>query len=374
MLLRLPGHATFRHLRRYRSSDERTFARGYAKEFDVVSLNKAAIPPVTPPEHEHALVIDASFVPTRGQKTDGLERCGNGRHGRSEKGLDISALAWLDLTANCAYALSVEQTPPPSEATAPETTRLEGYPDQLTRVVSAQDLRHLRDVSTAGYDSKQTFINGVQAFGRHQIGKRRRDANLRSLYHGPKRLGPGRPKTYDGQVNWGDLTRFEPLEPGESHLLLYHQVVHHVQCQWNRRVVLVVDIKHHRRAVLFSTAIDVDALTSYRYDKARFHIALLFRDAKPLTGLCDSQARFQAPLDFHFHASLAAVTLGTLEARQQHGGGASAFSLASLKRRAFNQQLIERICDHFAKGRRLEKSSHNYEELCNYDIITETAA
>jgi hypothetical protein len=29
-----------------------------------------------------------------------------------KKGVAISALAWLDLTTNCAYGLSVEQTPP----------------------------------------------------------------------------------------------------------------------------------------------------------------------------------------------------------------------------------------------------------------------
>ena len=48
--------------------------------------------------------------------------------------------------------------------------------------------------------------------------------------------------------------------------------------------------------------------------------------------------------------------------------------MASLKRRAFNQYLIERISQHLAKGHSLEKSSLDYEELCNYGIITETAA
>jgi hypothetical protein len=50
--------------------------------------------------------------------------------------------------------------------------------------------------------------------------------------------------------------------------------------------------------------------------------------------------------------------------------GNVAFSMASLlKRRAFNQHLVERIVRHF-----LEKSSPDYEELCHYGIITETAA
>jgi hypothetical protein len=206
------------------------------------------------------------------------------------------------------------------------------------------------------------------------MGKLRIDANLRYLYHGPKRLGPGRPKTYDGKVNWDDLTRFEPLESEADHMVLYHQIVNHVQFQCNLRVLLVVDTKHNRRAVLFSTDVDVDALTIYRYYKARFQIEFLFRDAKQFTGLCDSQARAQAKLDFYFNASLTAVTLARLEARQQQGDAVSSFSMASLQRRAFNQHLIDRICDHLAKGHRLEKSSPDYEELCNYGSITELAA
>ena len=72
LLLMLPGHATCRNLSRESSSDERTFSRWYAKEFDGVSLNKAAITHVTPPEPAHALVIAASFVPKRGKKTYGF--------------------------------------------------------------------------------------------------------------------------------------------------------------------------------------------------------------------------------------------------------------------------------------------------------------
>jgi hypothetical protein len=79
-LLILPGHATFRHLSRYSPYHERTFARWYARDFDLVSLNKAAITAVVPAEHEQALVMDASFVPKSGKKTFGLDNVWNGSH------------------------------------------------------------------------------------------------------------------------------------------------------------------------------------------------------------------------------------------------------------------------------------------------------
>jgi DDE superfamily endonuclease len=374
LLLMLPGHATFRNLSRYSAYHEKTFARWYARDFDFVSLTKAAILRVIPPTHQQALVIDASFVPKSGKQTYGLDRFWNGSHSRTEKGLEISALAWLDITDSCAYGLSVEQTPPTPKTTDPEATRIDVYLDQLTRVVSEHHLNHLRYVITDGYYSKQKFTRGIRDLGLHQLGKLRIDANLRYLYQGPQRPGRGRPQTYDGKVNWNDLTRFEKVETDDDHVVIYHQVLNHVQFQRNLRVVLVVDTKHNRRAMLFSTDVNLDALTVYRYYKARFQIEFLFRDAKQFTGLTDCQARSQAKLHFHFNASLSAVTLAKLEAHQQDGASALAFSMASLKRRAFNQHLIERISQHLAQGHSLEKSSPEYEELCNYGTITDLVA
>lgn len=374
LLLMLPGHATFRNLGRYSMYHEKTLTRWSARDFDFVALNKAAIIHMIPAEHAQALVIDASFVPKSGKKTYGLDRFWNGSHSRPEKGLEISALAWLDITANCAYCLSVEQTPPADKTTAPEATRIDVYLDQVTRVVSEHHLNHLRYVITDGYYSKQKFTGGIRDLGLHQIGKLRIDANLRYLYQGPQRPGPGRPQTYDGKVNWADLRRFDKVETEDDHIVIYHQVLNHVQFQRNFRVVLVVDTKHNHQAMLFSTDVNLDALTLYRYYKARFQIEFLFRDAKQFTGLTDCQARSQAKLNFHFNASLSAGTLAKLEAHQQNDAAASAFSMASLKRRAFNQHLIERISQHLAKGHSLDKSSPDYEELCNYGTITDLVA
>jgi hypothetical protein len=189
LLLMLPGHATFRNLNRYSPYHEKTFSRWYGSIFDWVSLNQAAITEVVPPEHEQALVTDASFVPKSGKHTYGLDRFWNGSHGRAEKGLEISTLAWLDITDNCAYALSVEQTPPSAQTSDPEATRMDVYLDQLSRVVKAHDLRFLRYVITDGAYSKQKFVAGVRALELHQIGKLRADAHLRYLYRGPNAQG-----------------------------------------------------------------------------------------------------------------------------------------------------------------------------------------
>ena len=374
LMLMLPGHATFRNMSRYSSYHERTFARWYGRNFDWVSLNHAAITKVVPPDHDQALVMDASFVPKSGKHTYGLDRFWNGSHSRVEKGLELSTLAWLDITDNCAYCLSVEQTPPSAATVDLEATRMDIYLDQLSRVVKVHDLRALRYVVTDGAYSKQKFVAGVRGLDLHQIGKLRADANLRYLYQGPKRPGPGRQKTYDGKVNWSDVSRFERLDTEDEHIVLYHQVLNHVQLQCNLQVVVVVHTQRNRYAVLFSTDVKLEPQRLYRYYKARFQIEFLFRDAKQFTGLSDCQARSKAQLDFHFNASLSAVTFAKLEARQQNRNYDQAFSMASLKRRAFNQHLIDRICEHLAHGQSLEKSSPDYETLCNYGIIADEAA
>ena len=374
LLLMIPGHATFRNMSRYSPYHEKTFARHYDTDLDWVSLNKIAITREVPPEHEQGLVIDASFISKSGKQTYGLDRFWNGSHSRTEKGLEISTLAWLDLNDNCAYGLSVEQTPAGIETANSEATRMDAYLDQLSRVVKTHELTFLRYVIADGAYSKQKFVAGVRALGLHQIGKLRADANMRYLYQGPKRPGPGRQKTYDGKVDWRDLSRFERLDTEDEHIVLYHQVLYHVQLKCNLKVVVVFNTQYNRYAILFSTDVEIYTLTLYRDYKGRFQIEFLFRDSKQFAGLSKRQARYKAKLDFHFNASLSAVTFAKLEARHQHGPGAQAFSMASLKRRAFNQHLVDRICVHLANGQRLEKSSPDYEAFCNYCIIAEETA
>src|SRR5437879_13678457 len=92
-----------------------------------------------------------------------------------------------------------------------------------------------------------------------------------------------------------------------------------------------------------------------RFMGCDYNIEFLFRDAKQFTGLSDCQARSKAKLDFHFNASLSAVNLAKLAARPQRGETDEPISMASLKRRAFNQHLLDRICEHLANGQSLVK-------------------
>ena len=94
-------------------------------------------------------------------------------------------------------------------------------------------------------------------------------------------------------------------------------------------------------ALLFSTDTDINALTLYRYYKARFQIEFLFRDAKQFTGLMDCQARSESALHSYFNACLTALNLIKWHDRQ-HAPNRKPISVSSWKNRFFNQLLIDR--------------------------------
>ena len=73
----------------------------------------------------------------------------------------------------------------------------------------------------------------------------------------------------------------------------------------------------------YSTDLSLNTEDILREYNDRWSAEFLFRDAKQFTGLTDCQARSQAKLDFHFNATLTALSLAKLEARQQNGDTAA---------------------------------------------------
>lgn len=69
LLRMLPGRATFRNLSRYSDYPEKTFSRWWAREFDGVSANPAAIRQGVAVAHEQVLACDPSLVPKSGKRT-----------------------------------------------------------------------------------------------------------------------------------------------------------------------------------------------------------------------------------------------------------------------------------------------------------------
>jgi IS4 transposase len=121
--------------------------------------------------------------------------------------------------------------------------------------------------------------------------------------------------------------------------------------------------------VLFSTDVEQDPTDIYKLYTLRFQIEFLFRDAKQFTGLTDCQARNSLKLEFHFNASFTALNLAKVEAVQQQVGTPLIFSMASVKRRALNEHLLDRFISNLDLSPSVIKSHPNYEKLKFYGMI-----
>jgi hypothetical protein len=359
----LRGKATFRNLSRYSQLNEKTYARWFRQPFDFVEFNRLCFADLLAQHTRLIAVMDCSFSEKSGRHTYGLDKFYNSTHYKAQKGLEISTLAFVDVEYSTAYSLSTRQTPPLEH---PDETRVDGYLQHLR-----EDRHALPDtidyLVTDGYYSKKKFTDGVVDIGLHQIGKLRHDANLRYLYQGPQKPR-GRRRQYDGKVQFDDLSRLKWIREMEG-VHIYTTVVHSVGLKRTIRIAYLVKPDGHRlqTALLFSTDTELSAEQMYRYYKARFQIEFLFRDAKPLTGLSDCQARSKEALHFHFNAAMTVLNLLKLEDRQhsQNSQG-HVISIMSWKIRKFNAHLLQRFSEKLGLDFSLIKSHPAYETLQNY--------
>ena len=374
-ILALRGRVNMRNLSRYCCYCERTISRQLRREFDFASFNLQAMHCAINPTSTLIAVQDASFIPKSGKHTYGLDRFFNGCAGRPQRGLEISALAIVDVSANCAYTLAVSQTPPSAASSTQqkELTRVDNYLAQ----VRENRLRLPAQISylvVDGFYAKLKYVDGVRDCDLHLITKLRCDANLRYLFTGQQNKR-GRRRRYDGKVNFQDLSRFDSVGTvkGEDHLELYTAVVNHVSLKRDLRVVVVVNRanpKKIRYAVIAATDTQLNALEIYGLYRARFQIEFLFRDAKQFTGLADCQSRNQQALHFHFNAALSTLNLARAETVKAHSGtDPLVFSMSSWKQRAFNEQMLEMIIDKLALDQSFVKNHPCYDELRTYGSI-----
>ncbi|MCI0350589.1 MAG: transposase [Acidobacteriales bacterium] len=379
-ILALRGRFNYRNLARYGNYSERTYARQFGRSFPWLEYHAKMIQSGLPPAHELIAAQDASFIPKSGKKTYGLDKFYNGSASRPERGLEISALAIVDVTQKGAYVASVAQTPstPELQKEQADATRL----DQAIRQMQAAR-PHLptvvRYLAADGWYAKKKYIDAVIEEGLHPVTKLRSDANMRFRYTGGPTGKQGRPKIYDGKVGWQDLSRFDKVDLStlsleeDSGIEVYTAELYHVTLKrWTRTVVLVwhtADGKRHH-AILATTDLNCTAADVLRMYQARFQLEFLFRDGKQQAGLTECQARNKEALDFHFNVSLATVSAARAAAVAEHTGDEPfVFSLATQKQLAFNEHFMAEISTKLGDDLSCWKKHPAYEELRTYGAL-----
>ncbi len=359
------GKANMTNLHRFGAPHPRTQARWHNRPFDFADFNLKLVDEAHAFEHRLAAAIDASFIPKNGKHTFGLGKFYNGCHCRSERGLEISLLALVALDHNTAWAIDARQSP----AKMPVgKTRIDWCLDQL-RAQAPHFPPQVRHLLADGQYAKTKFVNGVcDELGWELVSKLRRDANLRHPFTGPRRKGPGRPRKYDGKVSFEDLSRWKALGIVTAGVELFEVVAWHKS--FKRKVRVVMARKKRGKKIgyvlLLSTDLELGGVEIFEMYRSRFQIEFLFRDAKGHVGLCDGQMRGENGLGFHFQMSLAALNVLRL---QEHQRGAQVVSIASTKRRKYNELFMNHLFDKLGLDPNDPKITPHLDALRDYGAL-----
>lgn len=103
--------------------------------------------------------MDCSFIPKSGKATYGLDWFYNGSASRTQKGLEISVIAVIDVAAHRGYSLSVKQTP---ANLAKRKTKVQSQSQQITGAMieqTRQRLQQLPNKTTVGAEANQVAPN-----------------------------------------------------------------------------------------------------------------------------------------------------------------------------------------------------------------------
>lgn len=374
-LIIVQGKANFRNMSRYSDSSEKRFSRWYRKSFDFLAFNETLIFQQIPKHTKCIAAMDASFMTKSGKKTEGLAKFFHGAIGKAENGLELSLISIVNLESNTAYAFDAQQTidaPKPVDESEAEITRVDLYAVQAVRIAPLLIEHHIHYMAIDSFYTKYKFVTPVVDTGINLVGKLRSDANLRWLFQG-NYFGLGRPKKFDGKVNFAeDLHRFEHVGKIDETIQVYSAVVYSVCLQRDIKVAMLICNRHGKsvRVLLFSTDTELDAMTLIAYYKARFQIEFVFRDAKQFTGLLDCQARNKEAIHMHINSSLSALNVLKFEdALSKESHEETVISIASWKRRKFNQHLMKIIFSKLNIDPSDEKVSQVVSELEEYGSI-----
>lgn len=346
-LLTFRGRHNFLNLARYGDYNEKTYRLQYEKDFDFLAFNKELI--FQSKIKSRIVAFDPSFIPKSGKHTPNLDHFWSGSYNRAMKGLEIGGLALLDPVNNTALHLDATFTPSKDILEKRDWTRIDYYAFWL---IQHKDYfaQHIDYLCVDGFFAKEKFVSQITtSTNLHIISKLRKDANLRYLHTGPQKKGRGRPKLFCEKINLKkiDKRRLKKVYEDDD-VILYEGIVNSKTLKRNIKQCYVA-IKEEgvfsgKYVVLFSTDLELGALSILRNYKLRFQIEFLFRDSKQHTGLTHCQARSTVKMDFHANAALSAVNIAKASyylpiAKEQR----SAFSMADIKTENYNLFLLDLI-------------------------------
>jgi DDE superfamily endonuclease len=349
VILAIPSRINYANLERFSHRNEKTFRNWFEKPLDWILVTTSLIQTLQTSQRmgkRLILGVDCTNLRKAGKRTPGLAKFWDSKLGKAIPSLELSCCTLIDLEYRQAIPVQALQTP---SVLPSDRTRVDHYTNHVQNVLELlpPDLRdQIECVVADAYYAKKTWVDGIVHAGQTCVGKLRIDANLNYKYTGAPTGKAGRPKQFDGKVDWQDFSRWN-LEVCNDDQIMYSSVLYSKALKRDIRVVCILWQVNgrQRREVLFSTKLEHDALEVTECYRARFEMEFPFRDAKQFAGLMDCQSRSVQAMEFHWNASFLVTSLARAQQLLVFEGDLQdfAFSMEDAKRRAYNELFASRI-------------------------------
>lgn len=367
------GRMNFLQMERQGNKNEKSYRYQFEKPFNWMKFNTNLIKSSC--SNELIIGFDPSYITKSGKCSPGLGYFYSGCAGQYKRGLEIGNFAVIDIRQNTAYHLEATQSPSAKRDRINKNKTLVDYYSELVASKASQ----LQQVSTVlvcdAYFGKKKFVDKICDHTELElISRLRDDANLRYLYTGKRKGGKGRPRKYSGKVDVKNIdNRKIKLSYESEGIKIYSAVVHSIGLDRKIKLCYVEFTNENGKIItklFFSTNLERAAEQILKYYQARYQMEFVFRDAKQYTGLEQCQARNENKLDFHFNASLSAISIAKVIARHGINENESIpISVANIKIELQNRNMIYRIFSIYGFNHKLIKINQFYKQVLNLGKI-----
>ena len=367
LFLTLRGRYTFLNLERYGGMNELTYRNHHASGFGFQGFNRRLIEKYT--SNQRMIAFDPTYMPKSGKHTPGVGYFWSACASKTKWGLELCGFAAVDVDANTALHYFAAQTLPE------DGQGLMSFYCGLLVQHAPELLKMSQYLGVDAFFSKKSFVDTALETGLHVITRLRDDAVLHYAPPAKKAGQMGRPKKYG--------TRFSSRTPDPEQLpciaenkdhRIYGGTIYVKSLKRMVNVAIVHELKEDGKIksvkIFICTDLKFPVHNIWSWYKSRFQIEFLYRDAKQHTGLTDTQSRNKEALEYHFNMSLTAVSVAKvahhLSVQKKDRGP---FSMADIKTQYFNELMIDRVFDVFAKIPNLTKSHPALKIPCNLGKI-----
>lgn len=370
LFLSVKGRINFLQLSRFSGRCESGFRYFFERSFDFLSFNKALIQMNV--KGKTAFAFDPSYISKTGKKTPGVGYFWSGVAGKTKWGLEFCGLAVLDLTRKTAFHLFGFQTIDLKD----EETLIAFYVRKLLE--KKESLLKISNYMVAdAYFSKISFVKPFAEVGFQVISRLRDDADLKYVFDGEQKKGKGRPKKYDGKIDFEKLNpKYVKLVSELENERIYSLLAYSKSLKITINIVIVCsktkkDKWSHK--IYFSTDLKQkwnEILEMYRL---RFQIEFLYRDAKQFAGLNHCEARSKNKLNFHWNMSLTAINIAKIghwiSKKDQTPKEEVVFSMNDVKTQYYNELLLQQFISMFGINPELDKNKRKMKQFLDFGKI-----